>query len=151
SPIRLIGRPKYFIIAMIAAGSAPLANPKLMERAIQGVGQRVPGPAGPCQLTGHPANKAAACPKQSQGRKEFRPNTPDGGRKMTKCLLYIAPIALIGLMATAAPAVPAAWSGGMARKIAVATADAKEAPRGGGGGRGGGGSGSFRGGGGCRG
>ena len=47
---------------------------------------------------------------------------------MTKCLLYMAPIALIGLMATEAPAVPAVWSGGMARNIAAATADAKDAP-----------------------
>jgi hypothetical protein len=61
---------------------------------------------------------------------------------MTKCFLYLAPIALIGLMATDAPAVPAVWSGSMARNIAVATADAKDAPlvlvRGGGRGGGGG-------------
>src|SRR5262249_31152368 len=74
---------------------------------------------------------------------------------MTKCLLYMAPIALIGLMAMEARAVAAAWSGSIARNIAAATADARDAPlvlvrgggRGGGGGyRGGGGSG-YRGGG----
>jgi len=47
---------------------------------------------------------------------------------MTKCLLYMAPIALIGLMATKAPAVPPVWSGSMARNISAATADAKDAP-----------------------
>ena len=73
---------------------------------------------------------------------------------MTKCLLYMAPIALIGLMATEARAVPAVWSGSMARDIAAATADAKAAPlvlvRGGGRGGGfrGGGCGGYRGGGG---
>ena len=74
---------------------------------------------------------------------------------MTKCLLFMAPIALIGLMATEAPAVPAAWSGSMARNIAAATADAKDAPlvlvrgggRGGGGGFRGSGGGGYRGGG----
>jgi len=61
---------------------------------------------------------------------------------MTKCLLYIAPIALIGLMATDAHAIPAAWGGGMPRDIATATKDATSAPlvlvRGGGRGGGGG-------------
>jgi hypothetical protein len=73
---------------------------------------------------------------------------------MTKCLLYVAPIAFIGLMATQASAAPAAWSGSMARAIADATAERSDAPLmlvrggrgGGGGGRGGGGG--FRGGGG---
>ena len=43
---------------------------------------------------------------------------------MTNCLLYMAPIALIGLMATEAAAVPAVWSGSMARNDAAAMADA---------------------------
>jgi len=67
---------------------------------------------------------------------------------MTKCLGYMAPIALIGLMATQAPATAAIWSGNMVRDIAAATADRTDAPlvlvqRGGrgGGGRGGGGRG----------
>ena len=34
---------------------------------------------------------------------------------MTKCLLYMAPIVLIGLVATEAPATPAAWSGSIGR------------------------------------
>jgi len=62
---------------------------------------------------------------------------------MTKSLLYMAPIALIALMATDAHAIPAAWGGSMARNIAIATKDATSAPlvlvrgggRGGGGGR----------------
>jgi hypothetical protein len=75
---------------------------------------------------------------------------------MTKCLLYVAPIALVGLMAAEASAAPAAWSGSIARDIAAATAEGTDAPlvlvrggggRGGGGGfRGGAGGGGFRGG-----
>ena len=38
---------------------------------------------------------------------------------MIKSLLYITPVALIGLMATEATAAPAAWGGGMARDIAA--------------------------------
>ena len=68
---------------------------------------------------------------------------------MTKCLLYMAPIALVGLMAAEAPAAAAVWSGSMARNIAAAIADGSDAPlvlvRGGG--RRGGGGGGFRGGG----
>ena len=70
---------------------------------------------------------------------------------MTKYLLYMASTALVGLMATQASAAPVAWGGSMARNIAAATADAKDAPLllvqrgggrgGGGGGRGGGGGG----------
>jgi hypothetical protein len=72
---------------------------------------------------------------------------------MTKCLVYMVPIALIGLMATPAPAGAATWSGSMARDIAAATADRTDAPlvlvqRGG---RGGGGGGARGGGGGARG
>src|SRR3954470_6811846 len=73
---------------------------------------------------------------------------------MTKYLLYMASTALVGLMATQASAAPVAWGGSMARNIAAATADAKDAPlvlvqRGGGRGGGGrGGGGGFQGGGG---
>ena len=70
---------------------------------------------------------------------------------MTKRLSYIAPIALVGLMASATPATTAVWSGSMARGIDAVTAERGDAPlvlvRRGGGGRGGGGGG-FRGGGG---
>ena len=69
-------------------------------------------------------DKAATCPKQSRAGKKFSLNAPSGAVAMTKCLLYMAPIALIGLMATEARAIPAAWSGGIARNIATATADA---------------------------
>src|SRR5215472_8224434 len=83
--------------------------------------------------------------------------TPAGkAAAMTKCLIYIAPIALIGLAATEAPATPAVWSGGMARDIVAATAVGNEASlvllARAGGGRGGGfrggGGGGYRGGGG---
>jgi hypothetical protein len=75
---------------------------------------------------------------------------------MTKSLLYMAPIALIALMATDAHAIPAVWGGSMARNIAIATKDATSTPlvlvrgggRGGGGGYRGGGGGGYRGGGG---
>ena len=65
---------------------------------------------------------------------------------MTECLLYLAPIALIGLMSTEASAVPAAWSGSLGRNIATMPM-AKEAQlvlvrRGGGGGGGCGGGGA---------
>jgi hypothetical protein len=97
-------------------------------------------------------------PSEHTGAPLPRQSVPDGnlGRTaseavaMTKCVLYMAPIALIELMATEASAVPAVWSGSMARNIAVATAGAKDAPlvlvRGGF--RGGSGGGGFRGGGG---
>src|SRR5580700_4987094 len=76
-------------------------------------------------------------------------------KKPAKCLLCMAPIALVGLMVTEAPTAQAAWGGSMARDIAAATAERTDAPlvlvrgggRGGGGFRGGGGGG-FRGGGG---
>ena len=42
---------------------------------------------------------------------------------MTKCLLYMAPIVLIGLVDTEAPAATAAWSGSIDQNI---TANAPE-------------------------
>src|SRR5215468_6368737 len=97
--------------------------------------------------------RADTCPRAVASWKEFGPNTASEAAAMTKCLLYLTPFALVGLMATAAPAAPAAWSGSMAGNIAAATADAKDAPlvlvrRGGGGGGGRAGGGGFRGGGG---
>src|SRR6516165_6648972 len=93
-------------------------------------------------------------PKQSRAGRKLRSDTSSETAAMTKWVLYMAPIALIGLMATEARAVPAVWSGGIARNIAAATADAKDAPlvlvggggRGGGGGFRGGGGGGYRGG-----
>jgi len=68
---------------------------------------------------------------------KFRPNSTSEAAAMTKCLLYMAPIALVGLMAAQASAAPAALTGGMARAIAGATAERTDAPlvlvRGGGG------------------
>ena len=74
---------------------------------------------------------------------------------MTKYMLYMAPIALVGLMATGASAAPSAWSGSMVRDITATVPEGTGAPlvlvrggggRGGGGARGGGGG--YRGGGG---
>src|SRR4029077_1218547 len=93
-----------------------------------------------------PVLRALASSKQ-----RFRPNSTSEAAAMTKCLLYVAPIAFIGLMATQASAAPAALSGSMARAIADATAERSDAPlvlvrggRGGGGGGRGGGGGGFR-------
>jgi len=74
---------------------------------------------------------------------------------MKKYLLYLAPIALIGLAATEAPAAPVTWSGSMGRNIAATAPEETGAPLvlarggrgGGGGGRGGGGGGRGGGGG----
>src|SRR3954469_9707119 len=77
---------------------------------------------------------------------------------MTKYLLYMAPISLVGLIVTVVPATAAVRSDGGTRDTAAATAERIDAPivlaqrgggRGGGGGmRGGGGGGGMRGGGG---
>ena len=67
---------------------------------------------------------------------------------MTKCLLYMAPIVLIGVVATEAPAAPAAWSGSIGRNITATAPEGTGVPlllecqrggRGGGGARAGGG------------
>ena len=67
---------------------------------------------------------------------------------MIKSLLYMAPIALVGLVATEAPAATAAWSGGIGRNITATAPEGTGVPlvlecqrggRGGGGARAGGG------------
>src|SRR5712671_6706501 len=47
---------------------------------------------------------------------------------MTKCLLYMAPIVLIGLVATEAPAATAAWSGGIGRNITATAPEGTGVP-----------------------
>ena len=47
---------------------------------------------------------------------------------MTKCLLYMAPIVLIGLVATEAPAAPAAWSGSIGRNITATAPEGTGVP-----------------------
>jgi hypothetical protein len=47
---------------------------------------------------------------------------------MTKCLLYMAPIVLIGLVATEAPAAPTAWSGGIGRNITATAPEGTGVP-----------------------
>src|SRR4029077_4980623 len=72
---------------------------------------------------------------------------------MIKSLLYMAPIALVGLVATEASAAPVAWSGSMGRNITATVPEGTGVPlvlecqRGG---RGGGGGGARAGGGGAR-
>ena len=46
----------------------------------------------------------------------------------TKGLLYVAPIALIGFMATGASAAPATLGGSLARGISAAMPEQKESP-----------------------
>src|SRR5205814_3037196 len=73
---------------------------------------------------------------------------------MNKTLLYMAPIALVGLLGTDTPAKAAVWNGSLAPNIAATTAEQTDAPivlARGGGGRGGGGGGCRGGGGGGRG
>src|SRR4051812_20574116 len=76
---------------------------------------------------------------------------------MIKSLLYMAPIALMGLVATEASAAPAAWSGSVGRNITATLPGRTGVPlvlacqrggRGGGGARAGGGGGARAGGGG---
>ena len=59
---------------------------------------------------------------------------------MTKCLLYMAPIVLIGLVATEAPAAPAAWSGSIGHNITATAPEGTGVPLCQRGGRGGGGA-----------
>jgi hypothetical protein len=47
---------------------------------------------------------------------------------MTKCLLYMAPIVLIGLVATEAPAAPAARSGSIGRNITATAPEGTGVP-----------------------
>src|SRR5215472_7478458 len=90
----------------------------------------------------------------ASNRELGKSDPPREGATMTKRLIYMASIALIGLMGREASAAPAAWRSGIAGDIAAATANAADAPpvcqrgggRGGGGYRGGGGGG-YRGGG----
>src|SRR5947207_13932689 len=69
---------------------------------------------------------------------------------MNKTLLYMAPIALVGLLGIDTPAKAAVWNGSLAPNIAATTAEQTDAPTvlvRGGGGRGGGGGGRGGGGG----
>ena len=47
---------------------------------------------------------------------------------MTKCLLYMAPIVLIGVVATEAPAAPAAWSGSIGQNITATAPEGTDVP-----------------------
>ena len=47
---------------------------------------------------------------------------------MIKSLLYMAPIALVGLVATEAPAAPAAWSGSIGRNITATAPEGTGVP-----------------------
>src|SRR5262249_5593005 len=82
-------------------------------------------------------------------RRDSRATSEAAAMIKAKSLLYVAPIALVGFLATDTSAAPAAWSGSLGRSIPGAMPEGNEAPlvlvrRGG---RGGGGGG-FRGGGG---
>jgi hypothetical protein len=47
---------------------------------------------------------------------------------MTKCLLYMAPIVFIGLVATETPAATAAWSGSIGRNITATAPEGTGVP-----------------------
>src|ERR1700731_1138581 len=97
-------------------------------------------------------------PSNCELDEQFGADTASEATAMTKSLLYMAPIALIGLVATEASATPAAWSGSMGRNITATVPEGTGVPpvlvcqrggRGGGGARAGGG-GARAGGGGAR-
>src|SRR5260370_29251118 len=75
---------------------------------------------------------------------QFLANTASEASAMIKSLLYMAPIALVGLVATEASAAPGAWSGSMGRNITATVPEGTGVPpvlvcqRGGRGGAGGG-------------
>src|SRR5437868_5920195 len=96
-------------------------------------------------------------PREPRAGQQFGANTASEASTMIKSLLYMAPIALVGLVATEASGAPAAWSGSMGRNITATALEGTGAPlalvcqrggRGGGGGARGGGGGGARGGGG---
>src|SRR5580700_8493618 len=87
-------------------------------------------------------------PSSRELDEQFGADTASEATAMTKSLLYVAPIALIGLVATDASATPAAWSGSMGRNITATVPEGTGVPpvlvcqrggRGGGGARAGGG------------
>src|SRR6516165_6099041 len=94
-------------------------------------------------------------PRERRAGQQFGANTASEATAMTKCLLYMAPIVLIGLLATEAPAASAARAGSMGRNITATAPEGTGVPLGlvcqRGGFRGGGaraGGGGYRGGGG---
>src|SRR5438445_5379462 len=97
-------------------------------------------------------------PREPRAGQQFGANTASEASAMIKSLLYMAPIALVGLVATEASAAPAAWSGSMGRNITATVPEGTGVPLvlecqrggrgGGGGGARGGGGGGYRGGGG---
>src|SRR5271163_4443485 len=102
---------------MAKGGSAPLNDL---------AGSRPAGAVG--YDAGYAATGQTSGAKHSRAGTKLRLNPPREDPTMTKCLIYMASAALVGLTAREALATPAAWSGGMARSIVAATADAKDAP-----------------------
>src|SRR5438132_6881898 len=96
-------------------------------------------------------------PREPRAGQQFGANTASEATAMIKSLLYMAPIALVGLVATEASAAPVAWSGSMGRNITATAPEGTGVPpvlvcqrgwRGGGGGGAGAGGGGARAGGG---
>src|ERR1700757_1479257 len=58
----------------------------------------------------------------------FGANTAREATAMTKCLLYMAPIVLIGLVAIEAPAAPAAGAGSIGRNITATAPEGTGVP-----------------------
>src|SRR3984893_16175167 len=89
-------------------------------------------------------------PSSRELDEQFGANTASEATAMIKSLLYMAPIALVGLVATEAPAATADWSGGTGRNITATAPEGTGVPlvlECQGGGRGGGGGGARAGGG----
>src|SRR6266851_4231085 len=80
-------------------------------------------------------------PREPRAGQQFGANTASEATAMIKSLLYMAPIALIGLVATEASVAMAAWSGSIGRNITATAPEGAGVPlvcqrggRGGGGG-----------------
>src|ERR1700730_17218609 len=67
-------------------------------------------------------------PTEPRAGQQFGANTASEATAMIKSLLYMAPIALVGLVATEAPAATAAWSGGTGRNIAATAPEGTGVP-----------------------
>src|SRR6516225_7638775 len=69
-------------------------------------------------------------PTEPRAGQQFGANTASEARAMTKCLLYMAPIVLIGLVATEAPDASAARAGTMGRNITATAPEGTGVPLG---------------------
>src|ERR1700739_4966890 len=69
-------------------------------------------------------------PREPRAGQQFGAYTASEATAMTKCLLYMAPIVLIGLVATQALAAPAARTGSIGRNITATAPEGTGVPPG---------------------